>query len=117
MKKSEKTQTVTVVINGPNKGAPDHLLARAEIHFHAGLMAGLRIPGLALWKAQGQNGRFISVTFPNQPSEKEDGGVNYYDYIRGKGEDIKRLKAAVVEAYRRYAAENNLEVPEDEAVA
>lgn len=116
MKKNEKTQTVTVVISGPNKGAPDHLLARAEIHFHAGLMAGLRIPGLALWKAQGQNGRFIAVTFPNQPVEKED-GVDYYDYIRGKGEDIKRLKAAVVEAYRHHAAENNLEVPQDEAVA
>ena len=116
MKKSEKTQTVTVTISGPNKGAPDHLLARAEIHFLDGLMAGLWIPGLALWKAHGQNGRFISVTFPNQHVEKED-GVAYYDYIRGKGDDIKRLKAVVVDAYRRYAGENNIEVPEDQAVA
>ncbi len=36
---------------------------------------------------------------------------------RGKGEDVKRLKAAIVDAFREYAREAAIEVPEDQPAA
>jgi hypothetical protein len=95
---ANETQAVTVEIEAPRGGA-ENLLARAELHFHTGLLAGLRRVGIGLWKAQGQNGAFVSVTFLAQSAEKE-GGIVYYDHVRGQGENMKRLKAAIVSAYR-----------------
>jgi len=37
-------------------------LAEAEIHFHAGMFAGLRLIGFAIWERRTGNGR--NVTFP-----------------------------------------------------
>jgi hypothetical protein len=116
-KKSTKQEAVTITINQPAPGAPAKLLANAEIGFTAGLLMGLRLTGIALWKATSADGRrFVSVTFPAR-SVEDDGATRYYDHVRGKGEDIKRLKAAIVEAYREHARQNGIEVVEDEAVA
>ena len=115
-KKTTK-QAVTVTINQPAAGAPAKLLANAELLFLTGLLAGLRLTGIALWAATSGDGRrFVSVTFPARAVE-EDGEIRYYDHVRGKGDDIKRLKAALVEAYREHARTEGIEVPEDQAAA
>jgi hypothetical protein len=116
-KKSKKQDAVTITINQPAPGAPAKLLANAELNFTSGLLAGLRLTGIALWKATSSDGRrFVSVTFPAR-SVEDDGETRYYDHVRGKGEDIKRLKAEIVESFREYARQNALDVPEDDAVA
>lgn len=114
-KKSKKQEaiTVAVTINQPAPAAPAKLLANAELNFTSGLLAGLRLTGIALWRATSSDGRrFVSVTFPAR-SVEDDGETRYYDHVRGKGEDIKRLKAAIVEAYREHARHNGIEVVED----
>ena len=118
MARSSKKQTVTITINQPAAGAPEKLLANAELAFTTGLLAGLRLTGIALWKAARAEGgqRFVSVTFPAREAER-DGEVIYYDHVRGKGEDVKRLKAAIVDAYREHARTAGVEVPEDEVAA
>jgi hypothetical protein len=112
-----KKQSVTVAIQAPKTGnAPANLLAKAELQFQGGLLSGIRLTGIALWKAQRQSGRFVSVTFPAQSVEKNGGGVAYFDHLRGKSEDVKRLKGAIVQAYREFAQENGLDVAEDLSV-
>ena len=115
MAKKSTKRTETITINNPAAGAPANLLAHVEILFAAGLLAGLRLTGIALWAAKAGDGRrFVSVTFPARPVEGEE-GTRYFDHIRGAGEDVKRLKAAIVEAYRAHAKAEALEVPEDAA--
>jgi len=112
-----KTEGVTVEIQAPKAGSPSHLLARVELQFTTGLMAGIRMTGIALWKAQGQNGAFISVTFPALSIPRNEGGTVYFDHLRGNAEDMKRLKGAIVAAYREYAREKGLELTEDAPAA
>ena len=113
--KKTKKPEVTVTISAPAAGAPAKLLANAELLFATGLLAGLRLTGIALWKATAADGRrFVSVTFPAR-SVEDDGETRYFDHVRGKGEDVKRLKAAIVDAFREYAREAAIEVPEDQA--
>ena len=113
-KKTTKKPAVTVTISTPAAGAPAKLLANAELVFVTGLLAGLRLAGIALWKATAADGRrFVSVTFPSR-SVEQDGEVRYYDHVRGKGEDVKRLKAAIVDAFREHARAAAIEIPEDE---
>jgi hypothetical protein len=115
--KKSKKQDVTITVSQPAPGAPAKLLANVELAFASGLLAGLRMTGIALWKATtGDGRRFVSVTFPARAVE-DDGETRYYDHLRGKGEDIKRLKAAIVDAYRDHARAEGIEVPEDEAAA
>jgi hypothetical protein len=119
-KKTTTKPTETITVNNPAAGAPANLLANVEILFVAGLLAGLRLTGIALWAAKAGDGRrFVSVTFPARQVGGDE-GPRYFDHVRGSGEDIKRLKAAIVEAYRAHAKAEALEVPEDateEAVA
>ncbi len=115
MAKKSTKRTETITVNKPHAGAPENLLANVELLFASGLLAGLRLTGIALWKATAANGRrFVSVTFPARGVEGEE-GTRYFDHIRGKGEDVKRLKAAIVNAYRTQAKAEGIEVPEDAA--
>jgi len=76
-----------------------HRLASAEI-----VLEDLEvvITGLALWaRKDGRPG--LSVTFPAQRTV-EGTEVRYFDYIRSldeKGEGVKRLKQAIVDAFQR----------------
>ena len=115
MAKKTTKPTETITVNNPAAGAPANLLANVEVLFAAGLLAGLRLTGIALWAARtGDGRRFVSVTFPSRAVEGDE-GTRYFDHIRGKGEDIKRLKAAIGEAFRAHAQAEALEVPEDAA--
>ena len=115
MAKKNSKPTETITVKTPATGAPANLLAHVEILFASGLLAGLRLTGIALWAAKAGDGRrFVSVTFPARQVEGDE-GTRYFDHLRGSGEDIKRLKAAIVEAFRAHAQAEALEVPEDAA--
>jgi hypothetical protein len=104
-KTTKNTQADTaIVIVEARKGAPENMLGTASIQFRSGLMAGLTLGGIALWKATRADGtRFVSITFPARAVERGE-DVTYYDHVRGNGDDLKRLKAAIVVAYRQHAA-------------
>ena len=56
------TSTLTVKITPNDKGNPPGKLADAEIHFHDGVLAGLKLIGFSIWERRGAARR--NVTFP-----------------------------------------------------
>ena len=56
------TEDITVTIQLNEKGTPTGKLADAELHFHAGPMAGLRLMGFSVWQRRTGGGQ--NVTFP-----------------------------------------------------
>ena len=75
----------------------------AEIHFEEGPLAGSRLVGFCLWRSpEGE----VYVTFPSRAfgagSERR-----YFDYLRaidGSGETVKRVKAWILDEYRKVEA-------------
>ena len=53
--------SVTVKINPATETSPEGLLANAELHFHDGPLAGLKLVGFTIWA--GRHGR-RTITFP-----------------------------------------------------
>jgi hypothetical protein len=96
---TETRQAIEIKFEVPRAGAPNNLLANATLAFHTGLLAGLWMPGFALWRAERATSgeRFISVTVP---SKRVDG--TYYDWLRG---NQKKLTAVIVNEYERWAAD------------
>jgi hypothetical protein len=80
----------------PREGAPDHLLANAELHFKQGLLRGNWLTGFSLWRAQGVKGEFISVTVPSREGEDR-----FYDWLRG---DLSFVKKVMVKEYAEWNA-------------
>ena len=79
---------------------PERLVCEAEIHFEEGELAGTRLVGFSLWRSpEGE----VYVTFPSRAF----GAGNerrYFDYLRavdGTAEPIKRVKAWILEEYRK----------------
>ena len=95
---TDTRQAVEITFEAPRAGAPDNLLANATRAFHTGLLAGLWMPGFALWRAERATSgeQFISVTVP---SKKVEG--TYYDWLRG---NQKKLKAVIVSEYERWTS-------------
>ena len=56
------TATLTVKITPNDKGNPPGKLADAELHFHDGVLEGLKLIGFSIWERRGGAGR--NVTFP-----------------------------------------------------
>ena len=56
------TNNLTVKFTPNDKGNPPGKLADAELHFHDGLLAGLKLIGFSIWERRGASGR--NVTFP-----------------------------------------------------
>jgi len=103
MPSKRKTEDVEFRFELPGPKGPGKLLANAELVFNTGLLAGLRLTGFALWKAQGEKGGFISVTFPSRPT----GPRRYFEYLRtlsGDAKDLDVLKGALVNAYKAHLA-------------
>jgi hypothetical protein len=88
----------------PRDNGPERLVTEAEIHFEEGPLAGARLVGFCLWRsAEGE----LYVTFPSRAfgagSERR-----YFDYLRAidsDAETVKRIKAWVLDEYRKAAAE------------
>ena len=56
------TEDITVTIQLNEKGTPTGKLADAELHFHTGPMAGLKLLGFSVWQRRTGGGQ--NVTFP-----------------------------------------------------
>ena len=56
------TEALTVTIIPVSAGAPKEKLAEAELLFHEGPMAGLKLVGFTIWESRKGDGH--SVTFP-----------------------------------------------------
>src|SRR6059036_3914601 len=59
---SKGGENLTVKIVPNDKGNPPGKLADAELHFHDGVLAGLKLIGFSIWERRGGTGR--NVTFP-----------------------------------------------------
>jgi hypothetical protein len=75
-------------------------VAEAEIHFDEGSLAGTKLVGFSLWRSpEGE----VYVTFPSRALG--DGSERrYFDFLRavdGTGETIKRVKAWILDEYRK----------------
>ena len=86
------------------ENGPERLVTEAEIHFEEGPLAGTRLVGFSLWRsAEGE----IYVTFPSRAfgagTERR-----YFDYLRavdGTAETVKRVKAWILDEYRKAGEE------------
>ena len=85
------------------ENGPERLLSEAEVIFEDGPLAGTKLLGFCLWKsADGE----VFVTFPSRAfgagSERR-----FFDYLRavdGSAETVKRVKAWIVDEYRKGAS-------------
>ena len=82
------------------ENGPERLVTEAEIIFDDGPLAGAKLVGFSLWRSpEGE----VYVTFPSRAF----GAGNerrYFDYLRaidGTAEPIKRVKAWILEEYRK----------------
>jgi hypothetical protein len=98
-----KTKGVQVHFVERSNG-PERLVTEAEIHFDDGPLAGTRLVGFCLWRsAEGE----LYVTFPSRAfgagSERR-----YFDYLRAidsDAETVKRVKAWILDEYRKAGEE------------
>src|SRR5262245_4019606 len=105
MASKKRTQDVEIKVTLATPDAPERLLANAELIFGSGLLEGLRLTGFALWRTKEDKGDgFVSITFPSRPM----GSGRFYEYVRtvsGDAKDLRKLKGAIVAAYKGRRAE------------
>ena len=82
------------------ENGPERLVTEAAVHFDDGPLAGAKLVGFSLWRSpEGE----VYVTFPSRAF----GAGNerrYFDYLRAvdaSGETVKRVKAWILEEYRK----------------
>jgi hypothetical protein len=78
------------------ESGPERLICEAALVFdNVGPLAGLRLVGFSLWR--GADGGLF-VTFPSRAfgagTERR-----YFDFLRGGPDDVRRLKAYILEQY------------------
>jgi hypothetical protein len=82
---------------------PERLVCEAEIHFEEDQLAGTRLVGFSLWRSpEGE----IFVTFPSR-ALAVGSDRKYFDYLRavnGDAETVKRVKAWILDEYRKVQA-------------
>ena len=85
------------------ENGPERLVSEAEIHFEEGPIAGTKLVGFCLWRsAEGE----LYVTFPSRAFGAGSERL-FFDYLRaidGSGETVKRVKAWILEEYRKAEA-------------
>ena len=100
MSKSKSVQVHFISrVNGPER-----LVTEAELHFDDGPLAGMRLVGFSLWRStEGE----LYVTFPSRAfgagSERR-----YFEYLRAidsDAETVKRVKAWILDEYRKAGEE------------
>ncbi len=79
---------------------PERLVCEAEIHFEEGPISGMRLVGFSLWRSpEGE----VYVTFPSR-AFGAGAERRFFDYLRaidGTAEPVKRVKAWILDEYRR----------------
>ena len=97
-----KTKTAQVQFVARENG-PERLVTEAEVHFEEGPLAGAKLVGFCLWRSPDGE---VYVTFPSRAFGNA-AERRYFDYLRaidGSGETVKRVKAWILEEYRKGAA-------------
>jgi hypothetical protein len=98
-----KTKGVQVHFVAKENG-PERLVSEAEIHFEDGPLAGMRLVGFCLWRSPDGE---LYVTFPSR-ALGAGAERRYFDYLRaidGGAETVKRLKAWILDEYRKAGEE------------
>lgn len=86
------------------KGTPAGKLADAELHFHEGPLAGLKLLGFAVWERRTGSGR--NVTFPAR-NYSVNGATRSFVLLRSMGEDeaLDKLRDQILQAYDEAMAD------------
>jgi hypothetical protein len=102
MSTAEQSMTLTVQITPNDRGNPPGKLADAEVHFHGGPLAGLKLIGFAVWERRG-GGR--NVTFPAR-SYAVNGERRTFALLRPAAyhEAQYPIRDLILEAYAQYEA-------------
>jgi hypothetical protein len=95
---------VTVTITPNDKANPPGKLADAELHFHEGPLAGLKLVGFAIWERRGGTGR--NVTFPAR-QYTVNGERRSFALLRPAGDAAgqEQLRDLILQAYADYEAQ------------
>ena len=95
---------LTVAFTSTNENNPAGKLADAELRFHAGDLAGLKLIGFGVWEARGRGTR--NVTFPAR-QYAVNGERRSFSLLRpvdGDANAQNRIRAFILEAYAKYEA-------------
>ena len=90
-----------IKITPNDKGNPPGKLADAEMHYHSGILEGMKLIGFSIWERRGGSGR--NVTFPAR-QYKINGERRSYALLRPVV-DVNaqnKIRDAVLEAYADY---------------
>ena len=86
----------------PNdKGNPPGKLADAEMHYHSGILEGMKLIGFSVWERRGGSGR--NVTFPARQYQV-NGERRSFALLRPIVDTTAqaRVRDAILEAYAEY---------------
>lgn len=82
---------------------PDRLVAEAELHFDEGPLAGMKLVGFCIWRADSED----YATFPARAfgigNERR-----YFDYLRaqdGTAVRVREVKRYILDAWREHKKE------------
>jgi hypothetical protein len=97
------TNTLTVKFTPNDHGNPPGKLADAELHFHDGLLAGLKLIGFSIWERRGAAGR--NVTFPAR-QYAINGERRSFALLRPIADVAAqgRIRELILEGYAQYEA-------------
>ena len=92
---------VKIIVN--DHGNPPGKLADAELHFHDGILEGLKLIGFAIWERRTGSGR--NVTFPAR-QYSVNGERRSFALLRPIAEATaqERVRDLVLNAYAEYEA-------------
>lgn len=97
----------TIKILPNDHAAPAGKLADAEVHFTAGVFAGLRLIGFAIW--QRRNGAGYNVTFPARTysvgGERRSFALLRPNYTQGTDDAQTRVSDLILQAYAAHLAD------------
>jgi hypothetical protein len=95
---SSEASVRVVFVDRPN--GPERLVCEAEVIFADGPLAGMKLVGFCLWRSpEGE----VYITFPSRAfgAGSERRFFDYLQSVEGNGADAKRVKAWIVDAYKR----------------
>jgi hypothetical protein len=103
--------TLTVKFVSNDKGNPPGKLADAELHFHDGVLDGLKLIGFGVWERRGGDGR--NVTFPAR-QYSVNGERRSFSLLRPILDTSaqNRIRDLILEAYDEYTQADH-ERPEE----
>ena len=95
------TNNLTVKFTPNDKGNPPGKLADAELHFHDGVLEGLKLIGFSIWERRGGTAR--NVTFPAR-QYAVNGERRSFALLRPIADAVaqERVRELILEAFAEY---------------